>query len=78
MPRIYTSANDPLDFCQCCFPPTEQAAYNCYGDVGDGPDGRGNCFAYDAGHPAYECDEYRCCQCAKLLDEGDCAARDYK
>lgn len=71
MPRIYTSANDPLDFCLDCFP-TETAAIDEYQDVGDGPDGRGNCFTYEAIHPPYSDRgmKYRCHICKKeLLDE---------
>jgi len=71
MPRIYTSANDPLDFCKKCFPKTEDAAKEEFGDVGDGPDGRGNCFDYDAMHPDYEGNDYKCCECRKELTEED-------
>lgn len=51
MPRIYTSASDPIDFCQACFP-TEEEALRMYGNVGDGPDDRGNCFSYNEEHPS--------------------------
>lgn len=71
MPRIYTSANDPLDFCRKCFPKTEDAAKEEFGDVGEGPDGRGNCFDYDAFHPDYEGLGYKCCSCRKELTEED-------
>lgn len=71
MPRIYTSRSDPLDFCKRCYPKTEAAARRLYSDVGDGPDGRGNCFGYDAEHPAYEDEDYCCETCSKQLDEGD-------
>lgn len=51
MPRIYTSQSDPLDFCLACFP-SEDEAREQYGNLGDGPDGRGNCFSYEEGaHP---------------------------
>ncbi len=71
MPRIYTSANDPLDFCRKCFPTLDSAVFE-FGNVGDGPDGRGNCFAYDAEHPDYsEWSEYRCFECYKLLRAKD-------
>ena len=43
--RIYTSANDPLDFCKRHFP-SEAAAELRYGNLGAGPDRRGNCFAW--------------------------------
>lgn len=42
-----------------------------YGDVGDGPDGRGNCFAYDADHPDYAETDYTCHKCDKILTERD-------
>lgn len=70
MPRIYTSANDPLNFCQGCFP-SEQKADEEYGHVGDGPDGRGNCFDYDADHPDYGCEDYRCHKCGRKLKSKD-------
>lgn len=74
MPRIYTSTSDPIDFCNKCFP-NEKSAYNRYGFLGDGPDGRGNCFAYDAEHPPYEDDgDYKCEKCNATLrarDNGD-------
>lgn len=67
MPRIYTSANDPLDFCQRHFPSYKKAV-NDYGNVGEGPDGRGNCFEYDASHPTYDWG-YRCTVCQCQLEE---------
>ena len=68
--RIYTSASDPLDFHPRCFPSLEEAEKK-YGNVGDGPDGRGNCFAYDADHPDYEeFDYYTCEKCGKTLANG--------
>lgn len=71
MPRIYTSANDPTDFCRFCFP-TEQQAERKYENLGDGPDGRGNCYAYDAEHPPYDDgDVYRCTTCRRLLGDAD-------
>jgi hypothetical protein len=73
MPRIYDSASDPIDFCKRCYP-TEQVAFAVYGDekkTGEGPDGRGNCFGYDAEHPPYEDEEYDCTDCGKRLKERD-------
>jgi hypothetical protein len=70
MPRIYTSASDPIDFCRRHFP-TKELALKKYGNLGDGPDGRGNCFGYEAEHPPYEDESYRCTVCKNLLDEGD-------
>lgn len=70
--RIYSSANDPLDFCRKCAL-TEAEAEECFGNVGDGPDGRGNCFGYDCDHPPYEDDPdvYRCHDCGKVLTDRD-------
>lgn len=70
MPRIYDSANNPINFCTDCFP-SEPDAQDEYGDVGDGPDGRGNCFAYEAEHPDYDYEEYTCEKCGKLLTSDD-------
>jgi hypothetical protein len=67
MPRICTSRNDPMDFCIKCFPKTEAIAKKRFGNIGDGPDGRGNCFAYEAEHPNYEYEDEECLVCFKLL-----------
>lgn len=66
MPRIYTSASDPIDYCIECFP-SHVRAVRLHGNVGDGPDGRGNCFGYDDDHPPYDNEDYRCHKCKKLL-----------
>lgn len=71
MPRIYTSTNDPLDFCQKHFPKSERSANQRFGDLGEGPDNRGNCFDYDAAHPSYECGDYHCYDCGVELTELD-------
>jgi hypothetical protein len=70
--RIYTSANDPYDFCVGCRP-TEDEAEEKYGAMGDGPDGRGNCFAYDAEHPPYQDFDcyYQCDECGEWLTDED-------
>jgi hypothetical protein len=74
MPRIYDSASNPLDFCSNHMP-LEQVAEQRYGNVaktGQGPDGRGNCFGYDAEHPPYEDGViYKCKSCRKQLTEED-------
>lgn len=72
MPRIYTSESNPLDFCRICFPSLVDALED-YGDLGDGPDGRGNCFGYACPHPPYgDTDgEYACEDCGKLLTDRD-------
>ncbi len=71
MPRIYTSASDPIDLCVAHYPKTEAIAFSRFGHEGDGPDGRGNCFGYEAEHPPYENENYRCYTCHKKLTEMD-------
>lgn len=68
--RIYTSASDPLDFCRYCSP-DETEAEELFGNVGDGPDGRGNCFGYDEDHPPYEDTDYTCHCCGEPLTDKD-------
>lgn len=70
MPRIYTSTSDPIDFCRDCFP-GEPEAVELFGSVGDGPDGRGNCFDYNADHPPYQGEGYDCERCRKPLTARD-------
>ena len=70
MPRIYASNNDPYDFCQRHFP-TEATAREDFGNRGNGPDDRGNCFEYDASHPSYYNDDYKCCECGAPLGDAD-------
>lgn len=69
MPRIYDGHSDPFDFCKRCFP-SEEEALAAYG-AGEGPDGRGNCFGWNAEHPDYQGEKYRCCSCGRLLRDGD-------
>jgi len=71
--RIYTSANDALDFCKSCFPKDKDRAYDKYGNLGDGPDDRGNCFSYDEEHPEYDGLDtpYECECCGKTLTSED-------
>lgn len=70
MPRIYTGASDPLDFCFYCFP-TQAKAWEDYGP-GEGPERRrGNCFGYDAEHPPYENENYHCEKCGRRLCDID-------
>lgn len=68
--RLYTSASDPLDFHTRCFP-SEKTAERKYGNVGNGPDGRGNCFSYDDEHPPYDFENYRCYKCKGRLTDGN-------
>lgn len=70
MPRVYASDNDPLDFCRRCYP-LEREAEELYGRCGDGPDGRGNCFGFDAEHPPYEGEDYICQRCGARLRAKD-------
>lgn len=70
MPRIYTSQSDPLDFCKEHFP-DHDFAWDQYGGMGFGPDGRGNCFGYDSAHPEYDGEEYNCESCGKPLTGED-------
>lgn len=75
MPRINTSASDPIDFCKRHMP-SEHRAEVFFGNIrkfGEGPDGRGNCFGYDDEHPDYEDSEhvYRCHVCKKRLTAED-------
>jgi len=70
MPRICDSTSGPIDFCKRCFP-SETTAKKLYYNLGDGPDGRGNCFDYDACHPDYEGDDYKCSKCGKPLTSND-------
>ena len=70
--RIRNSRNDPLDFC-VDDTPSEAEAIERFADVGEGPDGRGNCFVYDDEHPPYD-DEppiFFCYECGCPLIPGD-------
>ena len=71
MPRIYASNNDPIDLCKRCFPIDEEAAKTEFGNKGDGPDGRGNCFEYEAHHPDYGGLGYACYECGRRLADKD-------
>jgi hypothetical protein len=68
--RIYTSESIPVDFCRDCFP-SEQEAIIEFGNQGDGPDDRGNCFAYDEEHPHYDETDYTCHRCGENLTGKD-------
>lgn len=70
MPRVYASNNDPINYCVKCFP-SESEARATHGNVGDGPDGRGDCFEYDADHPDYDGEDYHCYRCGKVLVGSD-------
>lgn len=74
MPRIYDSTSSPRDFCMHCFDelfPDEEAARERFGNLGDGPDDRGNCFAFDEEHPDYEGEGYTCENCRRGLSRRD-------
>jgi hypothetical protein len=71
MPRIVASNAEPFDFCRCCFPDPGEAARE-FSRREDGPDGRGNCYEYNAEHPPYETTDYTCEDCnSPLTDEDD-------
>lgn len=70
MPRIYTSQNDPLDFCTKCFP-REDKAIALYASLGEGPDEREDCFGWNEEHPDYEDADYECVKCHRPLDDRD-------
>lgn len=75
--RVDRSDSTPLDFCDKCAP-TEAEAEAKYSHGKDGPDGRGNCFAYDCWHPQYsEVGDYRCAGCGKILMEPPCSSGIY-
>lgn len=64
--RIYTSKGEPLDFCLSCVP-SEEEAIKEHGDLGNGPDDRGNCFDFDSDHPPYDECDYSCHTCNEKL-----------
>lgn len=70
--RLFTSASDVIDFCKRCYPSLAEAKRK-YGNVGDAPDGRGNCFDYDDpdDHPDYDDTDYRCDKCDKKLTDSN-------
>lgn len=69
--RVCDSRSIPHDYCRTCAP-SEEDAFEMWGNVGDGPDDRGDCFAYDPDHPPYDDGEdYYCADCGELLTEDD-------
>jgi len=70
MPRIQDSRADMHDFCLRCMPSGEGGRAE-FGDLGDGPDGRGNCYNFDVEHPDYHGEGYRCEKCGKTLGKRD-------
>jgi hypothetical protein len=70
MPRIYSRASDPLDFCKPCFPDPD-SALALYGVGPDGADGRGDCYGYDEEHPPYSDTDYTCEVCGDALTDKD-------
>jgi hypothetical protein len=70
MPRIYDSASNPVDYCKRCMP-GEKVAEERHGNVGDGPDGRGNCYGYNDDHPDYADEDYKCVKCRRKLGAND-------
>ncbi len=71
MPRIYTSANDVLDFCKRHLP-SEGAALARYAGLGPAPISCINCFAWNAVHPPYDDGvDYKCAECGRVLTGKD-------
>lgn len=80
--RIYDSESNPHDLCWHCIPP-ESEARKQYKPGPHGPDGRGNCYEYDAPHPWffdgqnhdgddwYADDGYVCEKCGDTLTQAD-------
>jgi hypothetical protein len=80
--RFYNSEAGAVDLCKRCWP-SEAEAREKYGKGPDGPDGRGNCFEYDAEHPWFfeGCndegddwfadDGYDCQECGCRLTQND-------
>jgi|TARA_Y100000389_G_scaffold181733_1_gene197672 hypothetical protein len=70
--RIISSASNCHDFCNDCAPDPITAEEE-YGNVGDGPDDRGNCYGYDeTERPTYDDDpdhQYNCEECDIVLTE---------
>ena len=69
--RIYTSESNPVDLCMDCAP-DEKTAEEKFGNLGDGPDDRGNCFGYDEERPPYDENPdyiYTCEDCGVVLTE---------
>ena len=71
MPRIYASNSDPHDYCLRCYPDEGSVTWHRLQNMGDGPDGRGDCFDADSDHPSYREDEYRCFACNRKLTSKD-------
>lgn len=74
MPRITASDADCYDFCITCWEnlyPTEEQAREVFAEMGDGPDGRGNCFGYDDEHPDYGDTDCCCDACDRRLTDRD-------
>lgn len=70
MPRLFTSKNEPMDFCRHCWPDLATAERH-FATGEEGPDGRGDCFDYDTEHPPYDDEIYTCCACECDLNEDD-------
>ncbi len=68
--RIYASNNEAIDVHKW-HAPTEEQARRIWGMAlkGPGPDGRGDCFAYDAEHPPYGLEDYHCYICGDRMED---------
>lgn len=72
MPRLYNSANEPMDFCRVCWEDDEQWMRDEYNTEGEeGPDKRGDCWSFNCDHPFYSDTDYRCESCDRRLSDDD-------
>lgn len=82
MPRIYDKENNPLDYCNKCFPAELDflAVANCLNDsetikckfCNKNFSGEGGChYSYEADHPEYSDTDYCCVICHKKLHDSD-------
>ena len=74
MPRIVNAADDRFDLCNFCFDSycfDEATIFEMFGD--QGPYSPGDCLPIcpDDDHPPYECGNFNCCLCGKLLGKSD-------
>jgi len=72
MPRVYDSANEPIDYCRYCFP-SERVAEELhkFPVLPTANDGRGCCFSVGCEHPPYDEWDYECAKCGDALGESD-------
>ena len=73
MPRVYDSANEPIDYCRYCFHWIERVAEELhkFPVLSTANDGRGCCFSVGCEHPPYDEWDYKCAKCGDTLGESD-------